>query len=173
MKLRSISQKNAFSGRLQTPGRLGAFTAGSISADGGTRALVEAESGIGSLVVLKGMTDCDVGVGLDGTASTTPARINLLYVGGNMLRSNVNAGVWWNDVMPYSDGAAPNAWLKRETAELGVVFVGLSLGNSEPGTWGIGSSGNIAYIGDSTGPILSFGVDNAEHDNCRIARNIA
>ncbi|HOX39369.1 MAG TPA: SBBP repeat-containing protein [Candidatus Brocadiia bacterium] len=160
----------AFTGRIETPALFGTLIAESVSKSPATRALIQAENGITSIVVRRDMTDCDVGVGLNGSILTTPARIGSVYVGGNMLRSNIVAGAWWNAAMPYSDGAAAQAWLNKENASIGTVYVGMSIGNGEAGAWGIGSSGDIAYIADSAGPLLRVGINTATRNNYEIKR---
>ncbi|HOX38866.1 MAG TPA: PKD domain-containing protein [Candidatus Brocadiia bacterium] len=172
----AVNAGKGFSGSLLTGGTLGSLTAGWTSAPAGkagTSALIQAENGIGKIIVLKDMTDTNIGVGLDGTAGDKPASIGMLYVGGNMLRSNVNAGCAWSDAMTYSDGASEPAWRRIEAAELGVVNIGGTLGDGAKQVWGIGSSAKIASIRAGGVSLLSAGENEKTSNNYRVRREIA
>ncbi|HOX36741.1 MAG TPA: hypothetical protein PL033_02025 [Candidatus Brocadiia bacterium] len=172
----AVNVGKTFSGGIETAGSLGSFSAGAVTArtvKALARTTIIAERGIGRIAVTGDCGDADIGAGLDGVVNPKTPEIGMVYVGGNMLRTNVSAGVWWSESGAFSDGAAPNGWIRRESAKLGLVFVGKTLGSGSGAAWGIGCSGDIAYLGDSSGQILKSGVNETSRANYLIARKVS
>ena len=161
-----------FTGSINTAGLLRTMIAAGTDLGGSGRPLIQAESGIGSVIVLGSMIDTDVGVGLDPAVGSQNPAINLLYVAGDMQRSNALAGVWDEAAGGYPNGKQTPVWRKIENASMGVVYVGGQVGEVGPPVGGIASSGDIDYIADSDGPLLETGEDTAEKNDYSIARHV-
>jgi len=125
--------KGTFSGMLSAD-RIGAVVARATGSNGAQRASIVAGSRINILRIAENMIDTDVGVGVSALPAGVNAVLGNLYIGGNIERSNILAGIW-NDpdgTSPFSSGAedgtpyVPAGFLG--TSRLANVFIGGAIG---------------------------------------------
>jgi len=122
--LSKVEVKNGtFKGVIDTSGKIDKFSA--LATNGGSRAVILADLGIGKLSVKNDMVDTDVGVGVRGVAAGVEVELGKLDVGGAFRSSNVLAGVW-NDpdaIEPFSAGCEDGTpYVAPDT--LGTVYIG-------------------------------------------------